>query len=138
MITFFLEKFCVAGFLFSTIAFNSNCGQTNSQKTPANDTLKVSGCQGKITVKAGSIVEFKLEAVPGSGYQWLLKEPSKLLQLQDAENLKFSSPSTPGGSGHQRLHFKALKTGEEVIRLEYKRTWETESSNSCEVRVEIN
>ena len=98
--------------------------------------------QEKIKVKEGSIIEIKLEAVPGSGYQWLPKDSSQLLLLLDKENLKFTKPESPepavGQPGHQILHFKAMKKGEETLKLEYKRVFETEIGNSCEMKVEIN
>jgi predicted secreted protein len=107
-----------------------------------NDTLKIEGCQDKIKIKVGSVVEIKLEAIPGTGSQWLLKDSSQLLQLLDGDNLKFSTPDTkqptPGQKGRQALHFKAIKKGEETIHLEYKRTWETEISDSCKIKIEVN
>ena len=150
MSAYFLERFGIISFLFISITANVNCGQSKSQKTPMsnnqkvpmNDTLKIKGCQEKIKMKVGSIVEIKLEAIPGSGSQWLLKNPSLLLQLLDADCLKFSAPDTkqptPGQTGHQILHFKAIKKGEEMIQLEYKRTWEKEISNSCQIKIEVN
>ena len=150
MIKYIFVRFSFISFLFITITGNVNCGQSNNQKTPEsnnlkvpmNDTLKTEGCQDKIKTKLGSIVEIKLEAIPGTGNQWLLKDSSQLLQLLDADSLKFSTPDTkqptPGLSGHQVLHFKAIKKGEETIRLEYKRTWEKEISNSCEIKIEVN
>lgn len=167
MSAYILEKFCIISFLFSSITFNVNCGQPNSKETPmddttksdpekkdpekkdpekkdtqGNDTVKIQGCQDMIKMKAGSIVELKLEAVPGSGYQWLLKDPSQLLELLDADNLKFTTAETekptPGKSGHQILHFKAIKKGNETIKLEYKRTWEKEVTDNCVMKVEVN
>ena len=142
MCAYFLEKFCITGFLFVSFTSIVNCGQSDSQKIPMNDTLKIEGCQAKITMKAGSIVEIKLKATPGTGYQWLLKNPSQLLQLVDGDNLKYTEPDTkqptPGQPVNQILHFKAMKKGEEMVRLEYKRAWEKESSDSCEMKIEVN
>jgi predicted secreted protein len=142
---YIVKTICIVGvfsFMILIIACNVNSGNAKNQKTPMNDTLKIEGCQEKIKMKAGSIVEIKLEAVPGTGYQWLLKDSSQLLQLLDPDNLKFSYPESgqpaPGQHGHQTLHFKAIKKGEELIRLEYKRTWEKEVMNSCVMKVEIN
>ena len=157
MSAYILEKFCIISFLFSSITFGVNCAEPKSKEAamdnttksdpekkdpPGNDTVKIQGCQDMINVKAGSIVELKLEAVPGSGYQWLLKDPSQLLELLDADNLKFTTAETekptPGKPGHQVLHFKAIKKGNETIKLEYKRTWEKEVSNNCVMKVEVN
>jgi predicted secreted protein len=107
-----------------------------------NDTLKIEGCQSNIKLEIGSIVEFKLKATPGSGYQWLLKDSSQILQLLDADSLKFTKPETkvptPGLSGHQILHFKAIKKGEETLILIYKQIWEKEIADSCTIKFEVN
>lgn len=142
MSAYILERFCITSFLFITIACNVNSGNSKSHKVPMNDTLKIEGCQDKIKTGLGSIVEIRLEAVPGSGYQWLLKDSSQLLQLLDADSLKFTKPVTeqpvPGLPGYQVLHFKAMKKGEELVRLEYKRIWEKEILKSCEIKIEVD
>ncbi len=141
MSSYILERLGIISFLFITITCNVNSGHSNSQKVPMNDTLKIEGCQDKIKVEVGSIIEIRLEATPGTGSQWLPKDSSQLLQLLDADNLKFTKPETGqppvGASVFQILHFKAMKKGEEVIRLEYKRTWEKEIGNSCEIKIEV-
>jgi len=142
MSSYILERLGIISFLFITITCNVNSGHSNSKKIPMSDTLKIEGCQEKIKVEVGSIVEIKLEAIPATGYQWLLKDSSQLLQLLDAESLNFTKPETEqpivGLPVLQILHFKAMKKGEEVIRLEYKRTWEKEIGNSCEMKIEVN
>lgn len=137
-----LKRFCITIFLFFTIACNSNNGNSNSLKTPMNDTLKIEGCQDNIKTKPGSILEIRLEAVPGSGYQWLLKDSSQLLQQLHPDSLEFTNPVTnepaPGVPVQQVLHFKVMKKGTEVMRLEYKRIWEKETLKSCEIKIGID
>ena len=124
-------------------ACNANSGSAGKSKNVSvNDTIRVNGCQeSPIRAKLGSILELKLEAVPGSGFQWLQKEPSQMLQLLDPDSLKFSRPEgsepTPGGSGHQVLHFKVIKEGSGTLRMEYKRTWESDLMNKCEMKIEV-
>lgn len=145
MISYSLRKKSVVLFLAVIImACNINSsGSKNSQQVSSTDTLKTEGCQtGAIKLKVGAILEIKLEAVPGSGYQWLLKDSSQLLKLLDPDSLKFTRPETkeptPGLPGHQILHFKAVKKGSETLKLEYKRTWETELMNTCEMKIEVS
>lgn len=141
MSTYILARFCIISFFFITITCNVNNGHTNSQKGSMNDTLKIEGCQANIKMDVGSIVELKLNATPGSGYQWLLKDSSKLLQQMGADSLKFSNPETeqpmPGQPGKQILHFKAMKKGEEMIHFIYKRIWENEIIDSCSIKFEV-
>jgi predicted secreted protein len=138
-----IGRLCFVVLLFVIAACNANGGSARKgQKMSGNDTIKVNGCQeSSIRAKVGSILELKLEAVPGSGFQWLQKEPSQMLQLLDPDSLKFTRPEssepTPGSSGHQVLHFKVIKEGTGTLRLEYKRTWESELMNQCELKIEV-
>jgi len=141
MRTYIFARLCIISFFFITIACNVNNGRTNSQKGSMNDTLKVEGCQANIKMELGSIVELKLKATPGSGYQWLPADSSQLLQQLGADSLKFTKPAMeepkPGEPGYQILHFKALKKGDEMIRFIYKRTWEKDIVDSCAIKVEV-
>src|SRR5262249_17480036 len=130
MIRYVIDRFGMIAFLVIVIACNANNGRTTDnnntdQKPPRNDTLKIQGCQDNIKAELGSVIEIRLEATPATGYQWLLKEPSQIVRLLDPDSLKFSTPETkepvPGQPGHQILHFKAIKKGEETIQLDYKR-----------------
>lgn len=138
---YILKWLGITGFYFIIMACNVNSGKSGIQNTPVIDTVKVEGCKDSVNMKLGSIIELKLNAVPGSGYQWLLKDSLQLLQLLDADSLKFSGPDTvnpaPGRPGYQFLHFKTLKKGTETLNLEYKRTWEKEIEDRCNIRIVI-
>jgi predicted secreted protein len=142
MITFLFRKLSFGALLVMIIACNAKSGGANTSQKGSPDTIRVKGCQGGLVkAKVGHVLELQLEAVPGSGYQWLLKDSSKLLMLLDKDNLKFTSPQTneptPGAPGHQILHFEVMKEGTESLRLEYKRTWESEVTNSCDMKIEV-
>lgn len=141
MSTYILARFFILSFIIIAITCNVNNGHTNSQKASMSDTLKIEGCQTNIKMEVGSIVELQLNATPGSGYQWLIKDSSQLLQQLGADELKFSKPETiepkPGQPGKQILHFKAMKKGEETIHFIYKRVWEKENADSCSIKFEV-
>lgn len=141
MCTYFIARLWIISLFFIIIACNVNNGRTNSKKVSVNDTLKVEGCQAAIKMELGSLVELKLKSTPGSGYQWLPADSSQLLQQLGADSLKFTKPATdkpkPGEPGHQILHFKAVKKGEEKIRFIYKRKWEIDILDSCIIKLEI-
>ena len=126
------------------LACNAKSGGTgNSQTAGSGDTIKIEGCpEAAVKGKVGGILELKLEAVPGSGYQWLVKDSLPFLVLQDRDSLKFTKPDTqeptPGMSGHQLLHFKMVSEGTGTLKLEYKRTWESELMNTCEMKIEVS
>ena len=135
-------KMCIIVWLPVFLACNAKSGGTgNSQNASSGDTIKTEGCpEATVKGKAGAILELKLEAVPGSGYQWLVKDSLPFLKLQDPDSLKFTKPETqeptPGMPGHQLLHFRIVDEGTGTLRLEYKRTWESDLMNSCEMKVE--
>lgn len=139
---YILERILMMGFLFIAFTCNVNNGKTNSQKVQMSDTLKIEGCQENIKMDIGSIVEIKLEAIPGTGSQWLLKDSLQLLQQLGADRIQFSKPETGqppvGQKVYQILHFKAVNKGEEIIHLVYKRIWEKEIADSCAIKVEVN
>ena len=142
MIRNFIERLSFISLLIIAVACNANNAKTGNLKSTIMDTVFVVGCQGKITVRLGSVIEMKLDAIPGSGYQWLLKDSSNLLLLLDTEILKFSKPEIEqrmvGQPGYQILHFKAINKGEEMILLQYRRTWEKEISDSCSMKITVN
>jgi predicted secreted protein len=144
MLTYMFGRlgFMVLGMMIIACNVNSG-GSKTSQNASMSDTTKIDGCQANpVRTKVGKILELKLEAVPGSGYQWLQKDSSQLLKLLDRDSLKFTSPDTseptPGLPGHQILHFKVIKEGTETLILEYRRTWESELMNKCEMKIEVS
>jgi len=139
MITHLIRKFGIIWLSFVMIACNANKGKSVNQESTMRDTLVFTGCQEQITLKPGAVFEIKLEAVKGTGYQWLLKEPSLLLQEIEADEIRYSSDeeNKPGQNSFQILQFKALKKGEGVINLEYRKTFEKNIEKSCTVKIII-
>jgi predicted secreted protein len=90
----------------------------------------------------GSLLEIKLNAIPATGYQWLLKDSSKILEEIDKENLKYTKPKTTepavGMPVQQILLFRAIQKGQENIRLMYKRVWEENIADSCTMKVTVD
>jgi len=103
------------------------------------DTLVFTGCQEQINLKPGAVFEIKLEAVKGTGYQWLLKEPCQCLQMIENDVIRYSSDGENklGQKSYQILQFKVLKKGKEIIQLEYKRTFEKGIEKTCSIKIVI-
>lgn len=141
MILHFVQKFGIFCFVILTVTCNVNKGKSVSQGSVMKDTLIINGCREKINVNAGSLVEIRLEAVQGTGFQWLLKEPSPLVSQINPEVLEFTAPETqeetPGQAGFQILRFKAIEKGKGEILLEYKRTFEAQVDKSCRMTIVI-
>jgi predicted secreted protein len=141
MITNLIQRCGLICLLFFTIACNVNRSSPAKSEPPMKDTLVFTGCQEKITLKSGVIMDIKLEAIQGTGYQWIVKESSPLLVQLQPDELKYSSPDKKeemvGMAGYQILQFKAVSKGEGEIKLEYKRTFETQVEKSCVMRFTI-
>jgi len=139
MIMHLIQKYGIIWLSFLMIACNANKGKSVNQVSTMRDTLIFTGCQEEITLKTGSVFEIKLEAVKGTGYQWLLKEPCLLLEQIENDVICYSPEreNTPGQKCYQVLQFKALKKGEGIIQLEYKRTFEKGIEKSCSTKIVV-
>ena len=139
MITPLIKKYGIIWLSFVMMACNANKGKSVNQETTQRDILVFTGCQEEIILKPGSVFEIKLEAVKGTGYQWLLKEPSLFLQQVETDEIIYSpdEENKPGQQSFQALRFKALKKGETLINLEYKKTFEKNIEKSCAVKIVI-
>jgi predicted secreted protein len=141
MITSLLKKGGIIFLILIAVACNVKKGNSSGQSAVMKDTVSFLGCQDQIRLKAGSIAEIKLEAIEGTGYQWLVKEPSPLLKQLHADMLMYSSSENKEGmtgkAGYQILLFMAVEAGEGVIRLEYKRTFEPGVDKSCSIKFTV-
>lgn len=140
MITHLIRKNGIYWLFLITVACNVNKGNSVIKESRMNDTIVFTGCQEEISLKAGSLVEIKLEAIKGTGYQWLLKDPCPLLQQIETDAIKYisSEVNMPGQKSWQVLQFKAMKKGECVIQLEYKRVFEKGIEKSCTIKIIID
>lgn len=136
-----IKKLGIVLILFTAMTCNVKTGNSSSQKSAMKDTLVFVGCQEKIKLEAGSIAELKLEAIQGTGYQWLLKDKPGLVEQIGPDALEYSVPEDKegmtGAGGFQVLRFRALKTGTEKLQLEYRRTFEGGVEKSCVIEVEV-
>lgn len=119
---------------------SSSCGTDGNATSADGKKIVVEGCKGKIKARVGTVIELRLQAVRGTGFQWLAKElPGFLMQL-DADELKYVPDENrdevvAGRAGAQVLQFKVLEKGKAEIRLEYKRTFEAGVEDSCVMKV---
>lgn len=87
----------------------------------------------KIETKVGEEFSIELESNPTTGYQWQEDFNTRKLKLVDK---KFaSSAKTIGASGKEILTFKALEVGKSTIKLNYKRSWESDSLENIEIEL---
>jgi predicted secreted protein len=112
-------------FLIFITIFTYSC--SSSQKPAMKDTFSTEGCPENISIKLGQTCTLKLPAIEGTGYLWIPKS-SSLLSWNDEEKyekVKADStsdiPKMVGSPTRQILTCKGLKTGNELIIIEYVR-----------------
>jgi predicted secreted protein len=134
----FLTKLLIINFCVISLACNVRKGNSNVQSAGTKGTVVFRGCQENIRVAAGDVVVFQLEAIQGTGYQWMVKDSLPMLKQLDSGNLEYvvsdSREVMAGKAGFQVLRFKAVGAGEGTLRLEYKRTFEAGIEKSCVIK----
>ena len=102
--------------------------QSNNKKEKEHNVFVMSeGSETHIAVKSFEEFSIKIKSNPSTGYSWWVKEPKDEAVVkfkgrkedeEDEESPMFGAPS------FEIFSFKALKPGETVIRLHYRRPWE--------------
>lgn len=137
-----LSKFLIVNLVLITLACNVKKGNSSVQPSIMKDSVVYRGCQENIRMTAGAVVVLQLEAIQGTGYQWLVKDSSPMLKQLNSDNLEYVKPVSKevmaGQSGFQVLRFKALEAGEGLLRLEYRRTFEAGIEKSCVIKFRID
>ena len=100
-------------------------------------TCLVAGCAGEArayinpetTINASVGKEFiiALDSNPTTGYDWDADYDGNMLSLVEEEYSTQKCPGLVGAGGTQYFTFKASKTGETKITLDYQRSWEEKS-----------
>ena len=96
--------------------------------TVNNITLTEKDNGGRVQVSLGSTITIRLEAIPGTGYSWYIKENNEkvLSPLGEPEFEESTDKKRLGGIEHQIFRFKAVSHGANVLTLHYIRKWEKE------------
>ncbi len=116
MITHLIQKYGIIWLSLVMMACNANKGKSVNQEPVMRDTLVFTGCQEQITLKQGAVFEIKLEAVRGTGYQWLLKEPPMFLQLIENDVIRYS-PNEENHAWPEKLSGSSVQSPESRERV---------------------
>jgi inhibitor of cysteine peptidase len=95
---------------------------------PATLELDESDNGGTVTLQVGDTVEVVLKGNPTTGFGWMAditEEDAGIIQ-QVGEPTYVSDSDLIGSGGTYTFTFKALKAGEAVLKLVYRRSWETD------------
>jgi len=111
-------------FLISITIFTYSC--SSSQKPAMKDTFSTEGFPENISIKLGQTYTLKLPAIEGTGYLWIPKSSALLSWDEEEKYEKVKADSTSdipkiGSPTRQILTCKGLKTGNELIIIEYVR-----------------
>jgi predicted secreted protein len=112
-------------FLISITIFTYSC--SSSQKPAMKNTFSPDGCPENISIKLGQTYTLKLPAIEGTGYLWIPKSSALLSWDEEEKYEKVKAVSTSdipkmvGSPTRQILTCKGLKTGNELIIIEYVR-----------------
>jgi inhibitor of cysteine peptidase len=81
----------------------------------------------EIEVNTGLTFEVRLEANPSTGYEWrLLDDASTVLEPLGAMAYEQDRSTTgrPGAGGTNVWRFRAIHSGLDTLRMEYRKSWE--------------
>ena len=97
----------------------------------------------EVTIDIGADDEFvvliALESNPSTGYSWEASYDETRLELVEEtyELGEYAEQGLVGAGGTELFRFKALKSGEAKITMDYKRSWETEVLEQKVFTVEV-
>jgi predicted secreted protein len=88
-----------------------------------------------ISVMKGENFTVRLDAVPTAGYRWQPIYDERYLKLISNEFTPASEKMGAGGA--EKFVFQAIKSGNTVIEMVYKRVWEKSSLKSKKILVNV-
>jgi len=111
----------------SSAKSSSTSAATDVAAVPSDLVFTLPG--DPIKVKVGDRFAIRLDAQPGTGYDWTLAKPldTKVVQA-DGTAYRASKPGVIGGSGTEDLFFLAVGAGKQAIALQYSRPWEKDTA----------
>ena len=78
-----------------------------------------------LDLRQGQVVTVVLPSNRSAGLSWTLAEPSGTAMVLDGKPVYAAAPTKGGGSGGtETWRFRAARSGEQAVRLEYGREWQ--------------
>jgi inhibitor of cysteine peptidase len=96
--------------------------------------------QGTMIVKSGEIFKIVLESNRSTGYGWYWdNKPDKSIIDSLYVDYVLKSKMQTGAGGNEMWEFRALRKGEQMIKMVYKRPWENKPPlKSKEILIKVN
>jgi inhibitor of cysteine peptidase len=113
----FFAGLCLAA-LFST--------GSQAMSAPPDPLIVHQADAGKaFTLAVGQHLSVLLKEQAGTGYSWVVTPDSTPLLKFEGSSVQ-SAATMPGGAQLQALDFSAVATGKGMLRLDYRRPWESD------------
>lgn len=109
------------------------CGLFGPRKPPPPPPLSVSEANsgGSVTLARDQRLIVRLPSNPSTGYRWsLAQQAAGVLEPDGAPTYEQGSTGsgTASAGGTETWKFVPTRAGEETLRLEYRRLWETDAA----------
>jgi len=108
----------------------------NSKKISLKDIVILENVNSKMNLTSGQIFKLQLEENPSTGYRWIPSYDGNYFEKISEEYI--TNSTSPGSPTTHLFIFKALKTGEQNIKMIYKRDFEKTIVNEKVFFIKIN
>jgi inhibitor of cysteine peptidase len=117
----------------AAVSLLTACGLFGPKKPPPPPPLSVTEANsgGSVTLARDQRLIVRLPSNPSTGYRWsLAQQATGVLEPDGAPTYEPGSPGagTAGAGGTETWKFVPTRAGEETLRLEYRRLWETDAA----------
>jgi inhibitor of cysteine peptidase len=113
-----------------TVPLLAACGLFGPKKPQPPPPLSVTEANsgGSVTLARDQRLIVRLPSNPSTGYRWSLAQQAAGLLEPDGAPTYEQGSGGAGGGGTETWKFVPTKAGEETLRLEYRRLWETDAA----------
>jgi inhibitor of cysteine peptidase len=101
-------------------------GQTGAGGGNSGAPVITEQTHGEVSLKAGAVLEVRLEANHTTGYSWVAAPAMNpvLMRQGPAKYEEHATGGKAGVGGVEVWRFKAVKAGKQGLQFEYRRPWE--------------
>lgn len=115
----------------AAVSLLTACGLFGAKKPPPPPPLSVTEANsgGSVTLALDQRLIVRLPSNPSTGYRWsVAQQSSGVLEPDGAPTYEKGASGDAGAGGTEIWKFVPTKAGEETLRLEYRRLWETDAA----------
>ena len=110
---------CIVTLVLAVLVAAAGCCSDEPVRLGANDNGQ------QIELAVGQQLSVSLESNPTTGFRWEALELDQAVLRQEGEPTFKAESDLLGAAGTETLSFEALRPGQAVLQLVYRRSWET-------------